>query len=97
MSDTDTEVAPASAPSETTAWKDAYWTVKTDYDRKVAELQDLRARLAAVEALPDKWDDASRAWYYANRLSHEHGIDYVAGFEAGWDNAGELLRRELRP
>lgn len=92
-------------------WKEAYWTVRQDYDRKVEELarareelndvldllSRLKNKLDALAELPDKWEETSRAWYEANRFNHHNGIDWVAGYEDGWDNAGELLRRELQP
>jgi len=55
------------------------------------------ATIAKVRALPDVWEDASRTRYYDKRHTSLNGIDYEAGFEEGWDHAGDLLRAALEP
>lgn len=64
--------------------------------------QDIETRLEAAEAtitriraLHQAWQDETRDWYYDNRYTHEYGINYVSGFEDGWNHADELLRRAL--
>lgn len=57
---------------------------------------DATAALRRVMALVRSWDDATREFYYENRHTHENGIEYVAGYEDGWNHAAELLDAAIR-
>lgn len=59
----------------------------------VANITDVIVGEALAE-IAARWDTESRDWYYDNRHTHGEGIDYVAGFEDGWDHAAQLLLRE---
>ena len=63
--------------------------------RLVAERDEARAQVQRVRELRKAWEDDTRHWYYENRYTHENGIEYVAGYEDGWNHADELLGRAL--
>jgi len=68
-----------------------------------AERDALDHRLARIAALPDEWEEKSNEWKRANEYGVSHPLVedeydsqlYATAYEAGWDNAGELLRRAL--
>ena len=54
----------------------------------------LRARLAAVEALPPSWI-ASTAEGMGRKIDHWRGDDYAEGFDAGVESCADTLRAAL--
>ena len=59
-----------------------------------AEVVTLRARLAAVEALPPSWI-ASTAEGMGRKIDHWRGDDYAEGFDAGVESCADTLRAAL--
>ena len=59
-----------------------------------AEVGTLRAKLAAVEALPPSWI-ASTAEGMGRKIDHWRGDDYAEGFDAGVESCADTLRAAL--
>lgn len=45
-----------------------------------------------LRELAEVWENAATEYYYEHRHTHEAGIGWVGGYEAGWDHAAALLR-----
>jgi hypothetical protein len=54
-------------------------------------LADLRATVQRVEALAERLGDESREFYYANRYTHEQGINYAAGMSDGMEQIADRI------
>jgi hypothetical protein len=57
----------------------------------LAELDRLREEVQRVEALAERLDDESREFYYANRYTHEQGINYVSGMRDGMEQIADRI------
>ena len=80
--------------AEVRYWQATAWARLEDFAAAEAEVVTLRARLAAVEALPPSWI-ASTAEGMGRKIDHWRGDDYAEGFDAGVESCADTLRAAL--